>query len=247
MALDHRALEYRIEPNVRIVTMGDCQEVERLIGEGWTHLGNSRWEAPSEGQQISQQPKMFFPVLKDGCIRGQGLVLTHPRVTDCIDLCANEMDEGTRQHALFPAASDATIQTLVAEAYLGWRLGDTSLLIARTEMDGPPVAKLSIRRLVPPGVLDVGYATMPNHRGQGYAARALKVFTNWAFESAGIQRIELGIKPANSASVRTAIKAGYSLESVRRARLITPDATFDDEHSYVAIKSDRNREWGQSA
>lgn len=247
MAQEHRAFDYQAGSNVRSVPFEDHHEIERLISLGWSHLGNTLWSTPNEVDQVAWQPKPFLPPLNGGCIQSEGLVLTHPVAADLADLCANEIDSYTRQHAIFPPTSAATLRALIAGAYPGWRLGDSTFLIARAYIDGPPVVKLSVRRLVPPGVLDVGYATMPAHRGYGYAARALRLFTDWAFDSAGIQRIELGIKPSNLASVRTAVKAGYALESVRRSRLMNADTSFDDEHSYVAVNADRNRGWGNVA
>lgn len=128
-------------------------------------------------------------------------------------------------------------------AYPGWRLGDSTFLIGRRDFGGAALTILSIRRLVPPGVLDVGYATISTHRGNGYAANSLRLFTQWAFGTSSVQRIELGIKPGNTTSASTALKAGFRLESVRRSRLYTADGSFEDEHSYVALKADKVRVW----
>lgn len=228
--------EYRVQEGARVDTQvvdyRDHDLIEQLIARGWTHIGGQRWAAsPLPGTEAEMaNAKVFLPRLTADCIRGDGLTLTHPVLDDAADLCANELDDEVRRHAIFPPTSPAAMESQIVGAYAGWRLGDSTFLVARHEVDGPALAKISIRRLVPPGVLDVGYAT-------------LRLFTEWVFEAAGIQRIELGIKPGNRASVATALKAGYRLESVRRSRLRNVDGTFDDEHSYVAINTDCNRVW----
>lgn len=245
--------EYRVQEGARVDTQAvdyrDHDQIEQLISRGWTHIGAQRWAAsPLPGTEADMSsPKVFLPRLADDCIRGNGLILTHPVLDDAADLCANELDDEVRRHAIFPPTSPAAMESQIVGAYAGWRLGDSTFLVARQDVDGPPLAKISIRRLVPPGVLDVGYATLRSHRGRGYAATALRMFTEWVFEAAGIQRIELGIKPGNRASVATALKAGYRLESVRQSRLRNVDGSFDDEHSYVAIHSDCDRVWRYTA
>lgn len=245
MTLQENPLREGLRVETRRVDYLDRDEMDRLIGQGWTYIGAGQWAAPPlpTPEYESTSPGLFLPRLPSDCLPGDGLVLTYPKITDASTLCANELDEVVRQHAIFPPSSPRAIEALIVDAFPGSRVGDSTVLIAREDIDGPPLAKVSVRRLVPPGVLDVGYATMPGQRGKGYAARALVLFTSWAFTLVNVQRIELGIKPGNVASTATALKAGYRLESVRRSRLKNADGSFDDEHSYVAISTDRNRAW----
>lgn len=226
----------------RVVDYRDHDQIERLIEDGWVYIGDQQWNPPNS-QAVDDAPSQFLPRLVGDTVHDDSLFLTHPVIDDAPAICANELDAELRRHAIFPPTSVASMQRLIVDSYPGWRVGSATFLIGRRTIDGPAVTKLSIRRLIPPGVLDVGYATLTAHRGHGHAAHALRLFTRWAFEGAGIQRIELGIKPENRASVSTALKAGYRLESVRRSRLRNADGSFCDEHSYIAINNDTARAW----
>lgn len=234
-----------VEPITRNVEYDDINKMERLIRRGWTYVGNQQWTPGHHPHDVLPmvRPTTFLPRLASDRIEGPELILTYPRLTDLKALIENEHDAAVRDHAIFAPLTKIAIDTMITDAYPGWRLGDSTVLIARQEFDGEPLVKVSIRSLVPPGVLDVGYATMPRHRGKGHATRALTMFTDWAFRTGRIQRIELGIKPGNTASARTAQRAGYRLETVRHSRLKNSDDSFDDEHSYVAISTDTARVW----
>lgn len=195
----------------------------------------------SRDHAVSTATPWWLPDVPSDGIRADGLVLTHPRPDDLDDLLANELDPGVRQYSLFEPLGREELALALGAAYYHWRVGTSSMLIARTSPSGPPLAKVSVRRVVPPGVLDVGYVTMRAHRGRGISSRAVRGFTRWAFERAGIQRIEMGIKSMNRPSVAVAERAGYHGESVRRSRLSNRDGSYADELSYVAI----SQSWGE--
>jgi RimJ/RimL family protein N-acetyltransferase len=92
-------------------------------------------------------------------------------------------------------------------------LGEILLFV--TVLDGPvePFAEL-------------GYAIGAAHRGQGLAARAVRLMTGYAHETLGLRKVVLRINPANAASVAVADKSGFRLTAdqpvVRReAELLT--------------------------
>ena len=70
---------------------------------------------------------------------------------------------------------------------------------------------------LPKGRAEIGYSIMPTARHRGYAAAALIAATGFAWTIAGLHRIELHIEPWNSASVRTAERAGYLCEGLLRS------------------------------
>lgn len=179
----------------------------------------------------------FMPRLDtDGIpMENKELYLGLPLLSDLPVFVAAEHDEAVRQHAIFQPASEESLAEAIGLSYYNWRRGSAAFLVLRSRSTKEPLAKIALRRVVPPGVLDVGYVTMPGHRGHHYSALALEAFTGWVFENTEICRIELGIKPANTPSIRTAKYAGYQFESIRRACLSNGDGTFEDEHSYVAI------------
>ena len=55
--------------------------------------------------------------------------------------------------------------------------------------------------------------------GRGYTPRALRVFSQWAFDQLKLPRLQLGTLPGNTSSERVAEKVGFSQEGVLRAYL----------------------------
>ena len=71
---------------------------------------------------------------------------------------------------------------------------------------------------LPHGRAEIGYSVMPSARGRGFAVAALVAATAFAWTIPGLHRIELYIEPENTASVRTAERAGYEREGLLRSR-----------------------------
>lgn len=188
---------------------------------------------PAGGAELDE----FLPPLPERGIDCGELVLTHPRLSDIPALLEADWEASTREHALFAPLTEDAARAMVADGYFGWRRGPATFLVARTTSRGEPVAKLSMRRLVPPGVLDAGYLTFPGHRRMGIGWRSLAALTAWLFSNTSTHRIELGIKPENRASVRTAERAGYRFEARRPQRLKNFDGSYEDELSYAAVKN----------
>lgn len=68
-------------------------------------------------------------------------------------------------------------------------------------------------RRAPEGT-EIGYAIGPAHRGQGLAARAVRVMSAYAFEQLGTEQLILELEAENGASVAVATKAGFRLLDV---------------------------------
>lgn len=81
-------------------------------------------------------------------------------------------------------------------------------------------------------VAEVGYGLRAAWRGRGYTARALRLISHWAFEDAGLVRLELGTAIGNVASQRVAEAAGFHREGVAAVRLPTSDGGRTDELRY---------------
>jgi ribosomal-protein-alanine N-acetyltransferase len=58
------------------------------------------------------------------------------------------------------------------------------------------------------GTADVAYWTVPAVRGRGVCPRAVDAMASWAFEVAGLHRLDLEHATANAASCRVAEKTG---------------------------------------
>jgi RimJ/RimL family protein N-acetyltransferase len=67
------------------------------------------------------------------------------------------------------------------------------------------------------GRASVGYWVVPGARRKGAAAGALRALSAWALDELAITRLELYVEPWNTASLRTAERAGYTCEGILRS------------------------------
>lgn len=81
----------------------------------------------------------------------------------------------------------------------------------------------------------VSYWTTPRARGRGVASRACRALARWAFDDAGLFRLELGHRVNNPASCRVAVAAGFAPEGVERQKLEYDGTRYDVErHARLA-------------
>lgn len=92
------------------------------------------------------------------------------------------------------------------------RADGTAIVLAITLDGGEPLGEAMLRR-APEGT-ELGYAVGPEHRGQGLAARAVRVLAAYAFEQLGAERVILELEAENGASAAVAAKAGFTLLDV---------------------------------
>ncbi|WP_407547653.1 GNAT family N-acetyltransferase [Streptomyces sp. Pv4-95] len=92
------------------------------------------------------------------------------------------------------------------------RAEGTTILLAITVDGGAPLGEVMLR-CAPEGT-ELGYAVGPAHRGQGLAARAVRLMAAYAFEQLGVEQVILELEAENAASVAVATKAGFSLLEV---------------------------------
>ncbi|MEX0173126.1 GNAT family N-acetyltransferase [Streptomyces sp. LMG1-1-1.1] len=81
--------------------------------------------------------------------------------------------------------------------------------------DGRPVGNAGLWSRPEPDRASVGYWVVASGRGRGAALTALRAVADWALRDLGLTRLELHVEPWNTASVRTAERAGF-----RRERLV---------------------------
>ncbi|MFF7237697.1 GNAT family N-acetyltransferase [Streptomyces collinus] len=92
------------------------------------------------------------------------------------------------------------------------RADGTTILLAITVDGGAPLGEVMLRRASEGA--ELGYAIGPAHRGQGLAARAVRVMAAYAFEQLGERQVILELEAENAASVAVATKAGFRLLDV---------------------------------
>jgi RimJ/RimL family protein N-acetyltransferase len=86
----------------------------------------------------------------------------------------------------------------------GWVTGvlwdpDRRLSVGRAGFHGPPDGR---------GMVEVGYAVLPEHRRRGYARAALAVLLDRARREPGVRVVRVSIAPGNAASLATALPFG---------------------------------------
>jgi RimJ/RimL family protein N-acetyltransferase len=66
---------------------------------------------------------------------------------------------------------------------------------------------------------EIGYWLANEARGQGHAARAVRLICAWGIETLGLERIDLFAATGNIASQRVAERAGFTREAVMRSHI----------------------------
>ena len=126
-----------------------------------------------------------------------------------------------------------------ARAALEWRRGRAARFVIVDVASGEGAGVIGVLRMGPPGTGLVGYGVLPAFRGRGFTTRALRLVSAWAFEVAGLARLELGHKVGNVASGKAAARAGFRMEGQLSARLPNPDGTRSDEVYYSLVPDRR--------
>lgn len=70
------------------------------------------------------------------------------------------------------------------------------------------------------GNCEIGYWTMPEHRGRGFMSQALAVLSKWVLLEQGFARVEVKVAVENRSSQRVAEKAGFMREGVARGAAV---------------------------
>ncbi|MFF9479467.1 GNAT family N-acetyltransferase [Streptomyces sp. NPDC014733] len=85
----------------------------------------------------------------------------------------------------------------------------------------------------------VSYWTTATARGQGVASCACRAVARWAFDEAGLFRLELGHRVNNPASCGVARAAGFTVEGRQRQKLEYDGVRFDVElHARLATDAE---------
>jgi RimJ/RimL family protein N-acetyltransferase len=92
------------------------------------------------------------------------------------------------------------------------RAEGVAVVLAITLDGGAPLGEVMLRRAAEG--TELGYAVGPAHRGQGLAARAVRVMAAYAFDQLGAEQVILELEAENAASVAVAAKAGFVLLDV---------------------------------
>jgi len=113
-------------------------------------------------------------------------------------------------------ADDEQARAWIGRQHDRWTTG-AGFSVAAADLDDRMVGTVGLHlRDLAEGRATAGYAVLPARRGHGYAAAALTALTAVAWTVEGLDRVELHVEPWNTASVRTAERAGYRREGLLR-------------------------------
>lgn len=128
----------------------------------------------------------------------------------------------------------ATIERICAVADSRWLAGERAALTIRDASTGTYAGEIGLyydQPTVQQGM--IGYSLAPEYRGRGYASRAVRLITAWAFDQVGIERLMAGTAPENVASQRVLEAAGFRREAFQPGALPGPRGTRIDNIMYV--------------
>lgn len=131
------------------------------------------------------------------------------------------------------------VARLCARAESNWLSGKRADMAIRDAATGTYAGELGLYYHEPfIGLATIGYSLLPEWRGRGYATRALRLVSRWAFAEAGISRLVAGTHPDNSASQRVLERAGFTREGLARGRLPAVDGSRIDDIQYGLLFDD---------
>jgi RimJ/RimL family protein N-acetyltransferase len=85
-------------------------------------------------------------------------------------------------------------------------------------------------------VAEIGYWITKEYRAKSIATTAVKMLTNFGFETMGWNRIEAMIDHDNEASKKVVIRAGYEHEGLLRQRVVRADGSIIDMDVFAVLQ-----------
>ena len=105
------------------------------------------------------------------------------------------------------------------------------------EYDGQFAGALSFHTLdLAEEKAEIGYWLTADVRGKGIATSAVKLLTNYGFESIGFHRIEALVVESNRPSLKVLSNAGYKQEGVLRDKSCCDDGTRENMVLFAALR-----------
>ncbi|MBQ0828942.1 GNAT family N-acetyltransferase [Streptomyces tagetis] len=135
--------------------------------------------------------------------------------------------------AVYAACQDPDIQrwTTVPSPYLpehacgftermvpeGW--ANETMFTFGVFLTGGELAGMAGVTIHAPGLGEIGYWSVEEHRGRGHLTEATVAIARWAFTRVGVDRLEWRAEAGNTASRAVALRAGFTMEGTLRSAL----------------------------
>ena len=177
----------------------------------------------------------------DPPLSSQGFRLRPFTVNDVEAVKAAGEDPDIVRYTFMPAApTDETTVQWLTRAIEGWHHGMARFAIvpadARDDRCAGQIGLILADH--PAGNAEAFYWLLPEARGLSWAAAALRLVSDWGFESLDVERVGVFVDLDNLASQRTAETAGFTREGVLRGYLRTPRRGRVDVWSFSRLASD---------
>jgi len=129
-----------------------------------------------------------------------------------------------------------------AQAAYPWLLGTRAEFAIRDTGTGAFAGDIGLFHEPLTSQAMIGYSVAREWRGRGYATRAARLVSDWAFDHCRIARVVAGAAADNAASQQVLLKAGFQREGYERSRLPGPggEGRIDDV-SFAKLPADRPR------
>ncbi len=149
--------------------------------------------------------RVCVPRLTDGVV-----LLDRPRLADVAAMVAGEDEEHARRFGWWPARSTEQTGRAAVERWQDeWRQGGPTRAFAiREARSGAYVGGCEIR-LGEAGAAAMSYWLVRGRRRHGYASRAVRLASDYAFDELGVTLLELHIAADNAGSRGVARRAGF--------------------------------------
>ena len=176
--------------------------------------------------------------LPDPPLADEAVLLRPPSPADVPEIAAACTDPEIARWTMVPTPyTPAHARRFVAQARRWWRTGRTGAIFAIVERSSGRLVGMIGLEPAEPGLAEVGYWVAPGARRRGYATRAVRLVSTWAFADPTLVRLELHTMLGNEASGAVAVKAGFSREGVARRGLVVRGERVDGV-VYALVRGD---------
>ena len=124
--------------------------------------------------------------------------------------------------------------------------GTARQLVIERRSDGRVIGTVLVFQFDEPSArVEIGYVVGRAHWRLGYATEALRAVCTYAFEEAGIRRIEAEARPDNLASNGLLLSLGFTHEGRLRQRWVSKGETYDTNLYGLLVEDWRKRNAGE--